>query len=406
MNLTLLDDNVLIHTITFLSVPHILALRQTCRRFDELTREEHIWINILNHDILPNEYPFPLEIFDTTTDLEHHVRNSYRLAGQWRSQIPQSPMIKTFYTERPVSEVKLLPGRGHKWLLAVSEGKSLVIWNILLWSKCSIWTPLLNDGGFTDVKVNDNPESEAAIAVSLSQRIALLCLHDDGHLFEVFSLDVNLFLVTLAGDFLALTNRTSETIIRNWKTGELAHLDTPSDHCLETIITPPTILVVCTRSISRYVLPSRMPVDQYSFEPIDGASATPTSILIRGDMSSADINCKCFQYYSISSFPPTLIAKTHSPKRTIGCPKVVLGKRATAVWIHSDQSHWFSGWSERSDEAIIAAVFPGPLNDTGYPCVYNLCINTRDPWISLDYDEDVGRIAVASRTGQITICQL
>ncbi len=66
-----------------------------------------------------------------------------------------------------------------------------------------------------------------------------------------------------------------------------------------------------------------------------------------------------------------------------------------------------SHWEEHDGrETLIAAVFPGPLNPTAQVRVREVCSNTLNNWIALNYDENLGRIALGSAFGKVTIVQL
>ncbi|KAK0229438.1 hypothetical protein EDD85DRAFT_1026461 [Armillaria nabsnona] len=98
---------------------------------------------------------------------------------------------------------------------------------------------------FTGVNLQTESESEASIAVTLSQRIVLLRLGDNRTPHEFCSVETE-----------ALRDDISKTLIYNWKTGEHAHLDDVGDsqhnHCLQVVFTPPIILVLLARSITLY----------------------------------------------------------------------------------------------------------------------------------------------------------
>jgi len=121
--------------------------------------------------------------------------------------------------------------------------------------------------------------------------------------------------ITLQGDLLAYGDESSQTIITNWRTGEIAHLqgaDEPVDlnfqynRCLQVVFAHKSILVVRARSIELFpepVLrpphepcPSYRPLARHSFGWIDGVSVSvqtgrqdvdgaikPLSILLRAE---------------------------------------------------------------------------------------------------------------------------
>ncbi|KAK0237325.1 hypothetical protein EDD85DRAFT_770504 [Armillaria nabsnona] len=412
MNSTLCDlaDDVLIYTMSFLSVPDILLLRQTCKRFHALTRLRIVWTNAFKFGIVSNDYPCSLD----DPDLEHRTRHAYRLASRWLADSPLTPKSEAIFFGSPVSEIKFVPGRQHKWVLIVSKGiwSVLTIWDVTRQRKRSEWSP--KGAIFTGVKLNTDPESEASVAVSLSQRIVLLHLNDYGTLHEIHSVDTDLRPVTLSGDVIALDDDVSQTVIYNWKSEERAYLDdvrdTQHDHCLQVVFTPPTILVVRARSTSLYTaLPSPTRIATHSFGWVDGASATPTSILIRSwqNINTWASEPNSFELYSLSSFPPTLTSKVSSRRGALRCTDVILGTRGTAVWIRPHDRAMVPHWEEHDGcETLIAAVFPGPLNPTDQVRVREVCMNNLNNWTALDYDENLGRIALGSGFGKVTIVQL
>ncbi|SJL17336.1 uncharacterized protein ARMOST_20886 [Armillaria ostoyae] len=173
------------------------------------------------------------------------------------------------------------------------------------------------------VKLNVDPKLEVGMAVSLSQRIVLLHLDDNGSLHEIHSFDTDLCPVSLAGNIIALDGDASKMLIYNLKTDEHAYLDDiddpQHDHCLQVIFTP----LMCS---------------------------------------------------------------------------------APAVWIRPRDPAMVSSWEEHDGcEALIAAVFPGPLNPTPKLHICEVCMNTLNDWTAFDYDKDLGRIAVGSGFGKIMI---
>ncbi|KAG7439562.1 uncharacterized protein BT62DRAFT_924642 [Guyanagaster necrorhizus] len=101
--------------------------------------------------------------------------------------------------------------------------------------KCLKWSPHWNNIGFRDVTVKDNLESEVSVTVSLLQIIVLLHFNDDGIFHEIYFININLHLVTLPVDILALTDPSSTMIIYNWNTSKCIHLDIACTDCLQII---------------------------------------------------------------------------------------------------------------------------------------------------------------------------
>ncbi len=73
--------------------------------------------------------------------------------------------------------------------------------------------------------------------------------------------------------------------------------------------------------------------------------------------------------------------------------------RTTPPWSHAGGEH-------DGSETLIAAVFPGPLNPIAEVHVCEVCMNNLNNWTALDDVEDLGRIALGSAFGKVTIVQL
>ncbi|KAF9447785.1 hypothetical protein P691DRAFT_801839 [Macrolepiota fuliginosa MF-IS2] len=131
-------------------------------------------------------------------------------------------------------------------------------------------------------------------------------------------------------------------------------------------------------------------------------------------------------------FPPVLTSKVTSLRGALRCTEIILGRLGTAVWIQPrDRSAAGLYWSnyegplgpqtfirsEHMNESLVATAFPGSLSpepgktwgdedDVVETKREVVCWNEQNNWSSMDYDEDVGRIALGSSFGQITIIDL
>lgn len=116
-------------------------------------------------------------------------------------------------------------------------------------------------------------------------------------------------------------------------------------------------------------------------------------------------------------FPPRAAKKVPSSRGSLRCTDVILGRYGTAVWIHpqdravsgliSSDVHLQDMPIPETHETLVAAVFPGPLNQSGHTVTTRtLWINSFNNWTSLDYDEELGRIALGSSYGRVTILDL
>ncbi|PBK86170.1 hypothetical protein ARMGADRAFT_1169303 [Armillaria gallica] len=392
-----LPDDVVIYKFMFLSIPDILQLRQTCQRFNALTRLPIVWKNVFELDILANNYPFDID----DLDIEHRTCQAYRLASRWLADSPLTPKIETIVIGLSVHEIKFIPGRQHKFVLTVSgvgtRRRFLTIWDTTRQQKCSEWSS--KDDVITRTAINADAESETWVAVSLDrqQKIMLLNLDDNGILHEIHTIDMNLHPVTLTGHILALSYiRKSTILIYNWKTSARADLEFVGNisSCDYVVFTPSTILVCHIVYINLFRTPPILngqtltPIATHYFGITEGSSVpipapdNPLSILIRPEDPDAD-EPYSLELYSLSSFPPILTSKT--PDRFIN---FVLGKRSTAICVRDSDDF--------SHKTLIAAVFPGPLNPTSEVRVHEILCPLSNNWTPLDYDEDLGRIAFMS----------
>ncbi|KAK0433878.1 hypothetical protein EV421DRAFT_1718159, partial [Armillaria borealis] len=373
--------------------------------FNVLTRLRIVWINAFKLDITSNNYPFPLD----DTDLEHRTRHSYRLASCWLADSPLTPKSETTFIGSPVSEINFVPGRQLKWLLAVSKGIWLVltIWDVAGGHKCSQWSP--KGTIFTELKLN----AESRLTY-VGHRESFSCAWTTtGHWMRSVLLTATSAQSTslVTRDIISLSDDVSKMLIYNWKTKERAYIDdvgdSQHDNCLEVVFTPSTILVVRARSITLYGI-SLTRIDTHSFGWVDGASATPISILICSQHDNPWASkLNSLELYSLSSFPPTLSRKVSSRSGALRCTNVILGKGDTAVWIcPHDRAMVSHGEKHDGYETLIAAVFPGPLNPSTEVHVREVCMNSLNNWTVLDYDEELGRIGLGSGFGKITIVQL
>ena len=120
-------------------------------------------------------------------------------------------------------------------------------------------------------------------------------------------------------------------------------------------------------------------------------------------------------------FPPRPSMKVPSARGSLRCTDVILGRHGTAVWIHP-QDRAIAGLVlpnvhpqdlhpiPEMNETLVAAVFPGPLKQFRRGPVHvqarSVWRNSFNNWTCLDYDEELGRIALGSSYGRVTILDL
>lgn len=240
------------------------------------------------------------------------------------------------------------------------------------------------------------------------------------------------------------------------------------DRCIQVIFAFKSVLVVRARSIHIFPEPklgvpasSYVPLARHSFGWVDGVSVStapcpnpphlgntprhdPIYILLRaesGDPWSQDEhNLRFFTlhpnpYYQDQDqdqdggeglpvspylFPPSLTAEVFSSHGSLRCADIKLQPYGTAVWVHP-RNRALRGLivsdvhlqqitvpeALASNERLLVAVFPGPLNRSQCSKVEakTLSTNENNDWTCLDYNEE-GRIALGSSSGSVTILEM
>ncbi len=222
-----------------------------------------------------------------------------------------------------------------------------------------------------------------------SQRIVFRRLDNHGILHEIHSLDTDLRPVILSCDVVALDAPISTTSVKP-STITVFKLFSPRPpfsssavHCLAPTHTCSYTLFWVGRRRQRntdlhpHALPERWASELNSLE-----------------------------LHSLPPFLPILTSRVSSQRGALRCTDVILGKRA-AIWIRPHDRAMVSHREEHDGcKTLIAAVLPGPLNPTTQVRVREICINGFNNWTALDYDEDLGKIALGSGFRKIMIVQL
>lgn len=118
-------------------------------------------------------------------------------------------------------------------------------------------------------------------------------------------------------------------------------------------------------------------------------------------------------------FPPTLRTQVPSCRGSLRCADVILGQFGTAVWIHPrDRANMGLIHADLdyvrdpvAEERLAGAVFPGPLRsnlglDDQAIEARTLITNPRNDWTAVEYDEVMGRIALGSSCGRVTLVNI
>ncbi|KAL6303375.1 hypothetical protein BKA93DRAFT_826663 [Sparassis latifolia] len=512
-----IDDDTLIVVFRFLSVSSILAIRETCKRMEGISRMRIVWQNAYTCQVLLQGFPAPYASALDAVQLERNVLRALRVGNFWLSPSAAPRKVVEFKASSgtSVSEVHFLPRHEDRWLVTVSKG----IWSMITcWDIPSIcdpperaqavqiaeWSP--KGMLFTGFVVNSDPDSEGILAASVSgrgqQSIEILNITSGSAEPPTFrtvgSIDTNFRVIALQGELIAFSNDSSDTTIMNWRTGNAALLcssEPPVDRhfqynrCLQVVFTHKSILVVRARSIELFAEPALHPPNEpslphyplayHTFGWIDGVSVSlqalpsdgitgcsvdPLSILLRAETDdpwasethtlnlftlqpnplyaedspviSNSVDANLSQVVSSQSatsplerapylFPPVHSSLTSpSVHGFLRCTGIILGQYGTAVWIqprpsrstdltmldvHASETQ--AAETTRPRESLAAAVFAGPLQ-RHHP---EISLDARtlwteadqsSNWTAIDYDEELGRIALGSIDGRVTLLEL
>ncbi|TFK48206.1 hypothetical protein OE88DRAFT_556689 [Heliocybe sulcata] len=328
-SLDTLHDDVLVYLFGFLAVPDILGMRQTCRRLRMISLMRTVWLTECN-TVKSQGFPFPekaLAAMDMP-ELERRARRAYQLGNKWSSldhMAPRATCVFEANPGNPIMNLRFLPRSDGKWIVTVSQG----IWSVLaFWHmnadepgsiiKVAEWT---RKGTFFHAfVVNQDPDSEATVAVSVSlsqqrtdHQIDILQLRHNVYnglssLRLVTSIETSHLPVTLRGGILAMSDRADETRILNWRDGSESVLHDKEEadltswqynRCLQVVFAHESILVIRARSVNMFPEPVLLkaegirvydPVATYSFGWIDAVAVnvvhTPPGYRDQTDIST------------------------------------------------------------------------------------------------------------------------
>lgn len=199
--LSLLNADVLLHILSYLSVSDILSIRQTCQALNDITRLRAVWNTALVTQILARDLPLapsaapqqtgpvsgneraPNISEYTSPELEQLIRRSLSLHENWRRghprrrracTIPPHPGLastSSFSANLKFVRLRFLRRRGGDYLVAFAHRVSPPAGSICIWDLSTTHEPRFagywhsNDynSGFI---MNDVPECEGVFAVS------------------------------------------------------------------------------------------------------------------------------------------------------------------------------------------------------------------------------------------------
>ncbi|TDL27111.1 hypothetical protein BD410DRAFT_741538 [Rickenella mellea] len=318
-----LIDDILLIIIDYSSVSSILKLRETCRRFCDLTQLRSVWLKTCIKHVLDVKLPFPDGPLDslTSAELESQTRHALEIQQAWTSRHP-GPRKTLKFQANPsnfISDVHFVPRKNNRWMVTVSKG----IWSVIVcWDlgrikdntphKLGEWT--CRGALILDVVVNTDPENKGCLAVALFQdnvyhRVEILSVtaafESENHRvkFETIAiLETADNAIALQGDIIAIGDPYHHAKIVNWKTGdavtlrnsEVSEEDARPNRCVKILFCHEAVLVGRARSLDlfypvRLSSPDEEPSIQrpnasHSFGWIDSMAIAP---LVQVDQESS-----------------------------------------------------------------------------------------------------------------------
>ncbi|KAG2093134.1 uncharacterized protein F5147DRAFT_821430 [Suillus discolor] len=172
--------DILFDIFQLLPIQSVLALRQTSKSFDAITRLRSLWVLLLR--TLVQEQNIPIPYFDekspeslSASELERFTCRALALRINWTNPNPNPKREIRFQVGAAVKDpdvffLEFLPGRGNRWLVSVTSEafrKCIVqCWDLTaLQPVCIAKLTYTNGGGNNSVIINNDPSSPAIMAI-------------------------------------------------------------------------------------------------------------------------------------------------------------------------------------------------------------------------------------------------
>ncbi|KAG8990357.1 hypothetical protein FRB90_001800 [Tulasnella sp. 427] len=172
-----------------MTIREILEVRTVCRAFYKATRLRQVWFRAIQRDIVGENLSIcrqrePLRDLPTE-ELESLARKTMRLAKNmaahnprptsWvsvRDQLQGPSNVQPSGAEIYITQILLLNGiGGSKWLLCMSAGYKISVWEILADPvSCVPAGRLDNPSPILDVQLNNDPEAESNLAITMQDK--------------------------------------------------------------------------------------------------------------------------------------------------------------------------------------------------------------------------------------------
>ncbi|KAG2093137.1 uncharacterized protein F5147DRAFT_840551 [Suillus discolor] len=172
--------DILFDIFQLLPIQSVLALRQTSKSFEAITRMRSLWAFFLR--TLVQEQNIPIPYFDgkspeslSALELERFTCRALALRINWTNPNPNPKREIHFHVGAAVKDpnvffMEFLPGRGNRWLVSVTseEFEKCIIqcWDLtVLKPVCIAKLTYTNKGSNNSVIINNDPSSPAIMTI-------------------------------------------------------------------------------------------------------------------------------------------------------------------------------------------------------------------------------------------------
>ncbi|KAG1908075.1 uncharacterized protein F5891DRAFT_1273732 [Suillus fuscotomentosus] len=169
--------DILFSIFQHLPIQSVLALRQTSKSFDAITRLRSLWALLLR--TLVQEQNIPIPSFDgkspeslSALELERFTCRALALRINWTNPSPNLKREIRFgaaVKDPDVLLMEFLPGRGNRWLVSVTieASRNCIIqcWDLTVLQPVCIAKLTYTDETYKRVVINDDPSSPAIMVI-------------------------------------------------------------------------------------------------------------------------------------------------------------------------------------------------------------------------------------------------
>lgn len=181
--------DILFDIFQLLSIQRVLALRQTSKSFDAITRMRSLWAFFLRTLVQQN---IPIPYFDgkapeslSALELERFTCRALALRINWTNPNPNPKReIDSGEAEKrsDVFFMEFLPGRGNRWLVSVTieAFRKCIIqcWDLTVLQPVCIAKLTYKNGAYNCVVINNDPSSPAIMAIQSKPEVTELVTID------------------------------------------------------------------------------------------------------------------------------------------------------------------------------------------------------------------------------------